>query len=523
MADQDDLFVGRTAFEEGLVTDEQLLESLIDLAEEGRARDGHVTPRMLGTILVQHGYLRKEDLKRILEKRGKVVDEPADRELGRVLVDCGYVSPEQVEEGLEIQRRSPGRHLGEILIERCRLAPDQLQQALASVVRSNYVCHACGARFNVPYAQPGGRYACRGCGKLLRPVGSGPPAGEPAEIERAMALYIRQKNMIRPEILRDAEKLLGRAAACGIKVSLLEILTRRKLVTWQQADQLRKVDLAGVLETDAWRRQVVPGYRIVDKIAMGGFAAIFSADPFFGKGRVVVKILHRQRARQPAAVDRFHHEARLMMSLDHPHIVRAYEHGEHQGLHYILMELVEGRSLERVVLDGGRLAFAAALKVVRQVAEALLYLQREGYIHRDMKPENILLDRKGSAKVCDLGFATPIRTRPVVGTRELTLGTAAYVSPEQARGEIDLKVGTDIYSLGLTLYFMLTGHVPFDGQDADVVMAERFSKGVAAPDFSLLRSPEPVLAVVRKMLHPEREQRFTTYPELLAAMEALPR
>ncbi len=526
MSEQENLYVGRAALQQGLVTPEQLFECLIDTVEERRIHDGHMAPRPLGQVLAGRGYLKQEDLRRILALRDKSSEEAVDLDIGRLVVARGFVPRERLEEARVLQRATRGRRLGEILMERVFLTASQLQEALASLHKTNYHCPSCGAVFHVPYAQPWGKYSCRDCGGLLE--SSGPdathkplPEVRVPETDRALAVYVRQKNMVRREILREAEQIQKEAAAYGIEASLLDIMTRRKLLTWNQAERLRTVDLSKTVASEEWRRQVVPGYKILTKIATGGFAAIFAAEPFFGGDWVALKVLLPERQREPAAIEHFRREARLMMLMDHPRIVRAYDYGEHEGIHCITMEFVEGRALDQAVEDAGGLSPAAAVRVARQVAEALLYMQREGYIHRDVKPENILLDKKGDAKVCDLGFAAEFRTRPTMRTRDEALGTAAYVSPEQARGEVDLKVGTDIYSLGLTLYFMLTAHVPFEGEDSQVVMAERFSDGVAAPDFSRLKASEPLQAVIRKMLHPERSKRFTTYPDLLEALDGL--
>lgn len=527
MPDREDVYVGRAALEQGLVTPESLLECLLDRAEDRRARDGHVAPRTLAQVLVGRGYLKPEDLQRILVLREKSREEKVDLEIARLVVSRGFAPRERVDEALALQRAAPGRRLGEILLERGWITAAQFHEALASLHKANFFCPACGAVFNVPYAQPGGRYSCRDCGALLQPQGADAPSkatskAEIPETDRALAVYIRQKNMVRREILLEAEQLQKEAAQYGIEAPLLEILERRKLLTWQQAERLRKVDLSSVAASEEWRKQVVPGYKILTKVATGGFATIFAAEPFFGGSWVALKILAPEHAADPAEIEHFRREARLMMLLEHPRIVHAYDYGEHRGLHYIIMEFVEGRALDQAVEDAGGLPAAAAVRVARQVAEALHYMQQEGYIHRDVKPENILLDRKGDAKVCDLGFATEIRSRPSLRTRDEALGTAAYVSPEQARGEVDLKVGTDIYSLGLTLYFMLTAHVPFEGEDDEVIMAERFDRGVAAPDFSRVKVVAPLNLLLRKMLHPEREKRFATYPELIQALDAIP-
>ncbi len=547
MAEEDDLYVGKRSLEEGLLGKEHLLESLLDLAEERRRRDGQKTPRPLGALLVARGFLKQADLNRLLAGRLGPGSVSADLEFGKVLIACKYATAGQVDEAVreqEADRESgrPPRRLGEILLSKGHLSAENLQRALAYRERAIYACTGCAARYNILHAKPDGRYACRKCGRPLAPATdlgaradasmyatrsipkadppapAPPPSPDQPEIDRALALYLRQKNMLRRETLRELIQFQDELVRYGLSVPLGEVLSRRKIVTWAQSETLRKTDFASIVKSPAWQAQSVPGYRITGKIASGGFATIFAAEPVFGSTRVALKLMLAERAKNPSAVESFRREARLLMRFDHPHIVKAFDQDEFRGIPYLTMELVEGRSLDALVRDSGPLPPAAALRAVRQAAEALSYMQREGYIHRDLKPENILLDRDHDAKVCDLGFALPLRER-AVGAAALTQGTVGYISPEQARGELDLKVGTDIYSLGLTLYFALTACPPFEGMSSETIMADRFATGVAAPDFGRLRAPEPLVEVVRKMLHPERAGRFTTYPELLAAFD----
>lgn len=578
----DDLYVGKRTLEERLVREDQLLECLFELAEEAKAREGQMGPRPLGALLVSRGYLGQADFTRILSERQSASGSPgqasssvddaeqliaalqnseewtsqrlkADRGLGEAIVTCGFSTQAQVDECLQVQRTAkssggPLRRLGEIMVEKRYLAAKQLQQALAYTGKTVQVCEKCGRRYNILHARPGKKYTCKSCGGFLIPasptephvddsiygleavsasvhpaVVSAPPSAplvDPAEVDRAVFLYLRQKNMVQRDALRQAVQFQEGVARYGIDVPLLEVLRRRKILNWQEDQSVGTVKFAQVVRSDAWRQQSVPGYRITGKVAKGGFATIFRAESLFAGQRVALKLLHTDRAKDPRTVDRFRREALLMISMDHPHIVKAYEHDVYRGIPYFTMELVEGGSLEDATRELGGLEPRDALQVTRQVAEALFYMQQEGYIHRDMKPENILLDRKGTAKVCDLGFATLIRQR-AEGHSEVTVGTVGYVSPEQARGELDLKVGTDIYSLGLTLYFVLTAVQPFEGGDSERIMAERFAGGVAAPEFERVRAPASLLQVLKKMLHPDRIVRYRTYPELLEALDGV--
>jgi tRNA A-37 threonylcarbamoyl transferase component Bud32/DNA-directed RNA polymerase subunit RPC12/RpoP len=487
MAETDDRALARRAIETGCVTQDQVFEALLVMAEERKAREGQMKARSIGAVLVGLGYIRQPDLDRIVAE-------------------------------LRESKRSSGGSV----------APGE---------KTLYSCSSCGARFNILKARPGGLYSCKKCGGNLEIAPPPDPMGatmtipatrrktarereEEAQVDRAVAVYARQKNMVRRDAIRDAEVLQQELADYGIEATMVDVLKRRRLISWQQAEQLKKVDFIKVVRSEMWRKQSVPGYQIGQKLASGGFATIYTAEPVFGGERVALKLLREQHMEDVQSVERFRHEGLLMMRLSHPNIVKAFDQGVHKGLHYITMEYVQGEPLDEVVRSLGPVKGAFAVQVGRQVAEALYYMQQEGYIHRDLKPENILLNEEWQAKVCDLGFAMQIRAREG-GFAQTTLGTAGYVSPEQARGELDLKVGTDIYSLGLTFYYMLAGQQAFQGDTTSTIMAERFSGGVATPDYDRMRAGGPLLETVKKMLHPDRAQRFTTYPELIKALEEL--
>ena len=177
-------------------------------------------------------------------------------------------------------------------------------------------------------------------------------------------------------------------------------------------------------------------------------------------------------------------------------------------------------SVDSWVCEKGLLDPAMALRITKEVAEALRYLLLEGYIHRDVKPENILLGRDGKAKICDMGFATEIQSI-AEGKSDQTQGTVAYMSPEQARGEMDLRGGTDIYALGLSLYFMLSAHDAFRGDSSESILSTRFADGGVSVNFDQMRAPVNVVALVKRMTNPDRQRRFRSYDELFQAMKDL--
>ena len=206
---------------------------------------------------------------------------------------------------------------------------------------------------------------------------------------------------------------------------------------------------------------VASRYELQSHLATGGMAAVFRAWDHRLRRPVALKMLRALADAEPRAVERFRREAKATASLRDPHIVEVYDFFAERGCYYLVMELVEGRNLKDCLAAYGRLPIATALAIAAQVCEALDAAHARGFVHRDIKPQNILLDDVGTAKLADFGivqmpFAQPFTTDGIV------LGTADYISPEQAQGQA-LGPTTDIYSLGAVLYEMLSGVLPYNG------------------------------------------------------------
>src|SRR5881409_4233412 len=198
-------------------------------------------------------------------------------------------------------------------------------------------------------------------------------------------------------------------------------------------------------------------YRIMRKLGSGGMANVYLAEDQELGRRVAIKILNDRHANDDQFVERFRREAKNAAGLSHPNVVSIYDRGEAEGTYYIAMEFLDGRSLKELIVSRGPAPIPVAIDYARQILSALRFAHRNGIVHRDIKPHNVLVDSEGRVKVTDFGIAR-------AGVSEMTeagsiVGTAQYLSPEQAKGtQVDAR--SDIYSVGVVLYELVTGRVP---------------------------------------------------------------
>jgi serine/threonine-protein kinase len=261
-------------------------------------------------------------------------------------------------------------------------------------------------------------------------------------------------------------------------------------------------------------------YRILRKLGAGGMAAVYLAEDDELGRRVAIKILNDRYANDELFVERFRREAKSAAGLSHPNIVSVYDRGEAEGTYYIAMEVIEGRSLKESIRTQGRLRPAQAIAYTRQILAALRFAHRNGIIHRDIKPHNILVGAEERLKVTDFGIAR-------AGASQMTeagsiMGTAQYLSPEQARGA-PVTAASDLYSVGIVLYEMLTGNVPFTGDTPVEIAMKHLNEQPHPPSALAPGIPADLDRVVLRALakHPsDRYQSAEEFDSDLARIEA---
>jgi len=257
-------------------------------------------------------------------------------------------------------------------------------------------------------------------------------------------------------------------------------------------------------------------YRVISRVGSGGMAEVYCAEDTQLGRRVAVKLLHERFAQDAEFVERFRREASSAASLSHANIVNVYDRGEWGGTYYIAMEFLDGRSLDSIVREEAPLTPERAIDITEQVLRAARFAHRRGVVHRDLKPHNVILDDEGRVKVTDFGIAR-------AGSSEITqtgsiMGTARYLSPEQAQGQ-SVGARSDLYAIGIMLYELLTGAVPFEGESV-VAIALRHLSEPPRPPSALVPSISPSLnAIVMRALEKNPEHRFADADEFLAALE----
>ena len=294
--------------------------------------------------------------------------------------------------------------------------------------------------------------------------------------------------------------------------------------------------LAGVEATPRPAAKIpagVPGYRFERALGRGGMGTVYLARQLSLDRPVAIKVMARKWACDPVFVARFTREAFAAALLNHPNVVQIYDIGESGDLRYFSMEYVPGRTLAEHLKAEGKLDGETAVGYVLQAARGLAHAHDRGMIHRDVKPDNLLLDDEGRVKVADLGLVKtpglheePTATHPTLGDRPLemtghrtALGTPAYMAPEQCRDAAGVDHRADIYSLGCTLYVLVTGRPPFDGTTAVELMTKHAYEPIVPPDEVVGRVPKEVSAIVLKMLAKDARDRYQTMAEVIRTLE----
>ena len=473
MTTHTDILIGRIALERGLITSEQLVDVLRTQAE---APVGEVQP--IGRLLLDRGFIKQEELDELLEEQKRRLSEAfeitdlklEDQLLGRLLVRHGLATEKQVYECLRVQAEQAeqgraGGRLADLLVRKGYLRTDAVADALKlSASRLHFACRECGARFTATADEPLKKAVCKKCGGPL--VREDPGANElpasrhplPEEVEKAS---------------RDPANRVGK-------------------------------------------------YILIREVGRGGTGIVWKAWQSDLERTVAIKQMSSGLWGENE-LKRFFREAQTAANLSHNNIATIYEVGTSEGKHWIAMEFVDGDALSSFYAISGppptkhgdtqrrerrHLPLQRALEVVRDAALAVEYAHSKGVVHRDVKPQNIMIARGGGrVYVMDFGLAKPVKTKDGITMGDTIVGTPPYMSPEQARGDaVDRR--TDVYGLGALLYFVVTGRAPFTGHSAAETILKVLADDADPPTKVNPACPPDLERIAMKCLEKDKHRRY---------------
>lgn len=316
--------------------------------------------------------------------------------------------------------------------------------------------------------------------------------------------------------VQDCLQLQSQLAGDNNQRSLADLLVSNGVVTERQMDRVRQA-------VDAKRSdQQIPGYQLLDKLGAGAMATVFKARQVSLDRVVAVKVLPKKFMTDPDFVERFYAEGRAAAKLNHPNIVQAIDVGKAGDFHYFVMEYVEGHTVYDHLVKHGKYNEPEALAIVIQMARALNHAHEKGFMHRDVKPKNIMITQGQVAKLADMGLARQVTDKQAAEAEQgRAYGTPYYISPEQIRGELDIDFRCDIYSLGATFYHMVTGQVPFDGPNPSAVMHKHLKAPLTPPDHLNDQLSAGIGEIIEVMMAKDRSERYASTADLLHDLEAV--
>lgn len=387
-------------------------------------------------------------------------EETAD--FGKVAVALGFLTREDLAKALRFQqdlrRVGVNKRLGEILLEKKILTRHQVLLTLRAQGKRILTCRECRKSYNVHHFRPGEVYHCKHC---LAPLQAPSPPVD---------------TRVNDSVILDPDALRAR------------LEPRHRSVPGHLA-------------------HLLPGYELVEQLGQGGMGTVYKARDLILGRWVAVKLLAPFLAGDEEYVRRFFVEAKHMQKLRHPHIVEAYDAGVAGDQKFLIMEYVEGESLDRLLEREGRLPERKSMNLVRQVALALDYAWQRRIIHRDVKPQNVMVTPEQSAKLCDLGLSKDV-SKDISLTMTGSINCSPpYASPEQAQGKKNLDCRTDTYSLGVMFYQMVTGELPFQADSPGEYLIKHVTEAPPDPMGKNSHLSPKTASLILKMLEKDPRDR----------------
>lgn len=301
--------------------------------------------------------------------------------------------------------------------------------------------------------------------------------------------------------------------------TLEEVLILKGYITPTQAKRVKEAARVGKDVAEQ-----IPGYKILGKLGAGAMAVVYKATQLSLNRSVAIKILPKRFSEKPDYVKRFYKEGQAAAKLNHNNIVGAFDVGEAGGYHYFVMEYVEGKTLYEDLAKNKVFDEAEAIDIIAQVARALAHAHARGLVHRDVKPKNIMINSAGVVKLADMGLARATDDVKLAESEAgKAYGTPYYIAPEQIRGEVDIDGRADIYALGVTLYHMVTGRVPFDASTPSEVMRKHLKEPLIPPDHINTTLSSGIAEIIEVMMAKRKEDRYNSAEELLIDLDAVRR
>ncbi len=493
-----DVNIGKMAVDWGLITNDQLRSALVDQSRD--VEQGRIPVRRLGEILLSNGLITKSNLEALLRTQRSREKDPADAvandmRFAQFLIQQGIVTPKQVNECQRIQAesleagRSPVPPLSELLVQKGFVGEEVLRQVNDTQQRTTLACVQCGKRYPVTGYDPLKSYRCRDCrGDLVNTVGMMSDSPEDTGLVLPFA---------------------GTAQSQTPSDAAPRSSTRSSPAAFERGS-------ASVIPAP------VPygKYLLLREIGRGGMAVVYEAKDTTLDRRVALKMMIDNPFQDPGESaqdeERFLREARFCASLSkHPNIVSVYEAGVMEGKRYIVMEYIDGHPMSRWRRMGS-LSVRQQIALLRDVALAVHFAHDNGVIHRDLKPQNVLVDEERRPHITDFGLAKAVgdNVNASLTAPRMTVGTPQYMSPEQAKGLKTVDRRTDVWSLGVMLFEFLTGRPPFTGVTPIEILMKVVNNPVPMPS-QVLRGGHPALdksieTVCMRALAKDPKDRYAT-------------
>ncbi len=343
-----------------------------------------------------------------------------------------------------------------------------------------------------------------------------PPVGGETGQDNTVARLAIQRGFATAEEVEMCRQIQQKPPAGQKGPSLGEVLVKQQVLTPRQLDRL--IGATGEIKGS----EQIPGFKILEVAGQGAHAKVFKARQLSLDRIVALKVLPREAAQSEEFIKRFYAEGRAAGKLNHPNVVTALDVGQAGSYHYFAMEFIEGETVFDIILEKGSVPEMEAIRIALDVAKGLEHAHKAGLVHRDVKPQNIILTKEGVTKLTDLGLARQEGDLEAAEAEKgKAFGTPFYISPEQIRGAHDVDFRADLYSLGATLYYMVTGKVPFDAPTPREVMVKHLKEKLIPPEKVNRFVSTHLSLVIRVCMAKSRRERYQSTAELVQDLEAL--